>query len=184
MRRLLLVTAILAVSTVALSQSNQSDSQTLRSLLEEVRLLRQDLHTTTVAAQRVQIALYRLQLQDAAVARAARLVEEAHSKLTELAAQHKDRVTAVELSERQRDQTQDLQQRRQIEEEALPHLKKSVERIAYDEQQQQQARTNEAEGQLRAEQVKLDALHSLLDQLDQALENVGHRTASTTPSGR
>ncbi len=82
MRRLLLVTAILAVSTVALSQSNQSDSQTLRSLLEEVRLLRQDLHTTTVAAQRVQIALYRLQLQDAAVARAARLVEEAHSKLT------------------------------------------------------------------------------------------------------
>ena len=182
MRRLLLVTAILAVSTVALSQSNQSDSQTLRSLLEEVRLLRQDLHTTTVAAQRVQIALYRLQLQDAAVARAARLVEEAHSKLTELAAQHKDRVTAVELSERQRDQTQDLQQRRQIEEEALPHLKKSVERIAYDEQQQ--ARTNEAEGQLRAEQVKLDALHSLLDQLDQALENVGHRTASTTPSGR
>ena len=183
MRRLLLVTAILAVSTVALSQSNQSDSQTLRSLLEEVRLLRQDLHTTTVAAQRVQIALYRLQLQDAAVARAARLVEEAHSKLTELAAQHKDRVTAVELSERQRDQTQDLQQRRQIEEEALPHLKKSVERIAYDEQQQQ-ARTNEAEGQLRAEQVKLDALHSLLDQLDPALENVGHRTASTTPSGR
>ena len=117
------------------------------------------------------------------MARAARLVEEAHSKLTELAAQHKDRVTAVELSERQRDQTQDLQQRRQIEEEALPHLKKSVERIAYDEQQQQ-ARTNEAEGQLRAEQVKLDALHSLLDQLDQALENVGHRTASTTPSGR
>jgi len=58
-----------------------------------------------------------------------------------------------------------------------------VERIAYDEDQQQ-ARTNEAEGQLKAEQVKLDALHSLLDQLDQALENVGHRSASTAPTGR
>lgn len=86
MRRLLLVTAILAVSTVALPQSNQPDSQTLRALLEEVRLLRQDLKSTTVATQRVQIALYQLQLQDAAVGRAASRVEAAHSKLTELAA--------------------------------------------------------------------------------------------------
>ena len=86
MRRLLLTIATLAVSTVAFSQSNQSDSQTLRALLEEVRLLRQDLHTTTVTAQRLQIALYRLQLQDAAVARASSVVEKAHAKVTELAA--------------------------------------------------------------------------------------------------
>jgi chromosome segregation ATPase len=172
MRRLLLVIATLAVPTLAVSQNNQPDSQTLRALLEEVRLLRQDLHTTTVAAQRVQIALYRLH----------RLVEEAHSKLTELAAMHKHYVMEIEQSERQRDQTQDFQQRKQIEEEALPRDKKSLEQIAYEEQQQQ-ARTNEAESQLKAEQLKLDALHSLVDQLDQALENVGHRTA-TTPQVR
>ena len=183
MRRLFLVTAILAVSTLALSQSSQTDSPTLRALLEEVRLLRQDLHTTTVAAQRVQIALYRVQLQDAAVARAARLVEEAHSKLTGLAADHMHWVAAIEQSERQRDQAQDFQQRRQIEEEAIPQAKKFLERTSYDEEQQQ-ARTNEAESQLKAEQVKLDALHSLLDQLDQALENVVHKTASTTQPGR
>ena len=183
MRRLLLVAAIFVVSTLAVAQSNQPDSQTLRALLEEVRLLRQDLHTTTVAAQRVQIALYRVQLQDAAVARAARLVEEAHTKLTEMAREHKHWVTEIEQSERQREQTQDFQQKRQIEEEALPRAKSSLERIAYDEAQQQ-ARTNEADGQLKDEQVKLDALHSLLDQLDQALENVGHRTASAPPPGR
>ena len=136
MRRLLLFTAILAVPALAVSQSNQPDSQTLRALLEEVRLLRQDLHTTTVAAQRVQIVLYRLQLQDAAVARAARLVEEAHSKLTEMAREHNHWVTEIEQSERQREQTQDFQRRRQIEEEALPRAKKSLERIAYDEAQQ------------------------------------------------
>ena len=183
MRHLLLTIATLAVSTVAFTQSNHSDSQTLRALLEEVRLLRQDLHTTTVTAQRVQIALYRLQLQDAAVARASSVVEEAHAKGTELAAAHKHYVTEIEQNERRRDQAQDVQQRRQIEEEVLPRDKESPEQVAHEEERQQ-ARTNEAEGQLKAELLKLDALHSLLDQLDQALETVGHRTAGTTPSGR
>lgn len=183
MRHLLLVTSILTLSSLAVSQSNQSDSQTLRALLEEVRLLRQDLHTTTVAAQRVQIALYRLQIQDAAVAHAAGLVEEAHRKLADLTAQHKDLVMEKERIEHERDQTLDLQLRRQIDEERLPRLKSSLEQIAHDEQQQH-VRTNYAEGQLQAEKIKLDALHSLLDQLDQALENVGHRTASTVSPGR
>jgi chromosome segregation ATPase len=174
MRRLLLIITILAVSSVALPQSTQPDSQTLRALLEEVRLLRQDLKSTTVAAQRVQIALYQLQLQDAAVEGAAGRVEAAHSKLTELAAQHKNQIVAIEQSERQLDHTQDLLQRKQIEEEDLPQLKKSVARIA-SEEEQQQTKTSEAETHLRAEQAKLDALRSLLDQLDQALENVGHR---------
>jgi hypothetical protein len=174
MRRLLFVITILAVSTVAQSQSPPPDSQTLRALLEEVRLLRQDLKSTMVATQRVQIALYQLQLQDAAVGRAASRVEAAHAKLTELATMHKSQIELIGQMEHQRDQTQDLQQRKQIEEEYLPQLKKSVERIVLDEEQQQ-AKTSEAEGQLRAEQVKLDALHSLLDQLDKALENAGHR---------
>jgi len=59
----------------------------------------------------------------------------------------------------------------------------SLEQIAHDEEQQQ-IRSNEAEGQIQGEKVKLDALHSLLDQLDQALENVGHRTTSTMSPGR
>jgi hypothetical protein len=51
-------------------QTTPSESQTLQALLLEVRQLRQDLQTTTVAAQRAQILLYRLQGQEAAVARA------------------------------------------------------------------------------------------------------------------
>jgi hypothetical protein len=58
-------------------------------LLEEVRQLRRDVQTTTVAAQRVQIALYRLALQDAAISRATKLVEEAHAKLADLAWERK-----------------------------------------------------------------------------------------------
>jgi len=179
MRSLFLV-SLFVTSTLAWSQPSQSDSQTLRALLEEVRLLRQDLHTTTVAAQRVQIALYRLQLQDAAVARAAAAVEETHSKLNGLQDAHKHFVTEIEQLDHQKDQAQDFQERRHIEEDRLPRLKVSLEQISHDEEQQQ-ARLNEAEGQLKSEQIKLDGLHSLLDQLDQALENVGHARASASP---
>ena len=95
MRHLLLV-PVLVVSTLGFSQTPQSNSQTSKALLEEVRLLRQDLRTTTVAAQRVQIALYRLQLQDAAVARAVAVVEETHSRLTQLQDAHRHFVTEIE----------------------------------------------------------------------------------------
>ena len=172
----LLLVPVLVISTLAFSQTSQSDSQTLKSLLEKVRLLRQDLRTTTVAAQRGQIALYRLQLQVAAVARAAAVVEETHSRLTQLQDAHRHFVTEIEQLDHQRDQAQDFQERRHIEEERLPRAKMSLEQNSHDEEQQQ-ARLNEAEGQLKDEQVKLDGLHSLLDQLDQALENVGHATA-------
>jgi DNA repair exonuclease SbcCD ATPase subunit len=177
--RFLLLAPVLAVSTLGFPQT-QSDSQTLKALLEEVRLLRQDLHTTTVAAQRVQIALYRLQLQDAAVARAATLVEETRLKLTGLQDAHRHFVTEIEQSEHQRDQTQDFQERRQIEEDRIPRAKTTLQQISHDEEQQR-AKLNEAEGQLKSAQIKLDGLHSLLDQLDQALENVGHARASASP---
>ena len=176
MRSLFLI-SLLVGATLAFSQTSQSDSQTLKSLLEEIHLLRVDLHTTTVAAQRVQIALYRLQIQDAAVARASAVLEAAHSKLTQMQDAHRHFVTEIEQLEHQRDQAQDFSERRRIEEERLPRAKMSLEQVSHEEEQQL-ARTNEAEGELKGEQIKLDGLHSLLDQLDQALENVGHATAS------
>src|SRR5437868_7368492 len=159
MRHLIIVVAWFATSSPAICQNNPTDSQTLKAMLEEIRLLRQDLRTTTVAAQRVQIALYRLQLQDAAVARASKLVEEAHSKLNELSAERKRVATDTEQVEDRRNATQDAHERKVMEEEVLPQLKKHLERIARDEEQWQ-AKSNEAEGQLKAEQVKLDALHN------------------------
>ncbi len=177
--RALFLAPVLAISTLALSQTGQSDSQTLKALLEEVRLLRQDLQTTTVAAQRVQIALYRLQIQDAAVARASAVLEAAHSKLTQLQDAHRHFVTEIEQLEHQRDQAQDFQERRRIDEERLPRAKMSLEQVSHEEEQQL-SRANEAEGELKDEQIKLNGLRSLLDQLDQALENVGHATASSS----
>src|ERR1700746_1322256 len=62
-------------------QTTTGDSQTLQALLSEVRQLRQDLQTTTIAGQRAQILIYRLQGQEAAVARASQRLDEARDKL-------------------------------------------------------------------------------------------------------
>jgi hypothetical protein len=68
-RSSILALGFLLSSTLCFGQTTPSESQTLQALLLEVRQLRQDLQTTTVAAQRAQILLYRLQGQEAAVAR-------------------------------------------------------------------------------------------------------------------
>ena len=68
-RSLLFVLAVLLFATASFGQTTAADAQTLQALLSEVRLLRQDLQTTTISAQRAQILIYRLQGQEAAVAR-------------------------------------------------------------------------------------------------------------------
>ena len=178
MRRFCLLLCTALIPTFAVAQSSVMDSQNLRALLDEVRQLRRDLQTTTVAAQRVQIVLYRLQLQDAAVDRATRAMEEAHTKLaTVIEARTRAATQIQDLEERQgRTQNLNLQERKDIEE-AIPQLKRRTEQLAVDEEQAR-ARASEAEGQLKVEQLKLDALHKLLDQLDQTLDNVGRKAAN------
>jgi len=60
---------LLIVPIIAAAQSNSTDSQTLQALLGEVRQLRQELRSSTVAAQRAQILIYRVQAQQGAVNR-------------------------------------------------------------------------------------------------------------------
>ena len=85
MRRLfLLALGFLMTSTVSVGQTASAESQTLQALLVEVRQLRKDLQTTTVASQRVQILLYRAQLQETVVAGAQRRLDVVHSKLAEV----------------------------------------------------------------------------------------------------
>lgn len=66
MRRLL-VFFFITIATAVSAQTAPSDSQTLQALLAEVRQMHHDLLAQTAMAQRVQIALYRLQREDEAV---------------------------------------------------------------------------------------------------------------------
>src|SRR5438132_4949622 len=95
----LFVLGMLLFSTACFGQTTPGDSQTLQALLSEVRQLRQDLQTTTIAGQRAQILIYRLQGQEAAVARASQRLDEARDKLARIEEQRKQVVSAIKLTE-------------------------------------------------------------------------------------
>ncbi len=83
-RPLLLVPSLLLISMPVFGQSASNDSQTLQALLAEVRQLRHDLQTTTVAAQRAQILIYRVQAQESVVRRMQERVDDARSRLAQV----------------------------------------------------------------------------------------------------
>jgi DNA repair exonuclease SbcCD ATPase subunit len=168
---------LLLFSTACFAQTTPGDSQTLQALLSEVRQLRQDLQTTTIAAQRAQILLYRLQGQEAAVARASQRLDEAREKLAGIQAQRNYLATDIKRHEEFISNTENPATQRKEFEERLPKLKAELESTENLEQQQQ-TRETDAEQFLRAEEVKLSDLQDQLDRLDKALENASHRTGN------
>jgi len=177
-RSSLFVFGVLLSSTACFGQTAPGDSQTLQALLSEVRQLRQDLQTTTVAAQRAQILIYRLQGQEAAVARASQRLDEARQKLEGIQGQRKHIATELKQLEEYISNTENPQSQRKAFEERLPHLKSELESTESLEQQQQ-AQEIDAEQHLRAEEVKLSDLQDQLDRFDKALENAGRRPGSS-----
>lgn len=95
----LFVLSLLVFSTPCFGQTTPGDSQTLQALLTEIRLLRQDLRTTTIAAQRSQILIYRLQGQEAAVGRASQRLDEAREKLARIQDERKHVTAEVKQTE-------------------------------------------------------------------------------------
>ena len=168
MRSTLLFGAIVLVSTDVSAQTPSSDAQPLQSLVKEVRQLRQDLVTTTVAAQRVQIVLYRLQGQQAMVQRATERSDLAHQRLSDTESALKTRSAEIQQNEESVTQSQSESERRQMQEQVLPRLRADLERLRH-LQQQQQAIESQTDQQLRDERAKLSELESFLDKLDKSL---------------
>jgi chromosome segregation ATPase len=169
-RSSLLVLGLLLFSTACFGQTTPADSQTLQALLAEVRQLRQDLHTTTIAAQRAQIHIYRSQGQEAAVARASQRLDDARVKLAETQDQRKNLAAYIEHHEDFGRHTENPPAQRKAIEDELPQLKAQRESLE-NEEQQRQTREIEAEQQLRTDDVRLGELHDQLDRLDKSLEN-------------
>jgi len=164
-----LVLGLLLTSTTAVGQTSSTESQALQSLLAEVRQLRQDLRTVTATSQRVQILLFRLQVQEATVARLERRADDAHSSLAQTQSELKRLASEIKLREDMQSNSQNPVERKEIEE-ILPRLKAELESLRNTEQQFQ-ARESEAEQELRGEQAKLSALQGQLDTLDKSLES-------------
>jgi chromosome segregation ATPase len=153
----------------ALAQAAPPDSPALQALVAEIHQLRQDLQATTVAAQRVQIALFRLQSQTAATARAMSRLDEVRSGLSQTQSHHRELAQKMQqVEERQRDSHDPAELKTMAE--VLPQIKYDLDRAA-SEEQRLQASEAEAASQLRTEQAKLSDLQDQLDKLDRILDS-------------
>ena len=160
--------SFLLLAGVTLGQTAPAaPADTLQSLLNEVHQLRLDLQATTVTAQRVQILLYRVQLQQAAAARAASRLDEAHSRLADAQKQTAAAAATIRSLQDQAARNVDPKMAKDLEA-VLAEQKRRLEAWQPDEQQWQ-AKEIDAQSQLRVEQAKLDELQGTLDRLDKAL---------------
>lgn len=162
---------LLLVSTAAFAQTSPTDSDTLKALLTEVRQLRHDLQTTTVAAQRAQILIYRFQAQESIVRRMQERADEAKSKLAQIRSEQKSRAASVKQIEEKRSRTETPASEQKDLEDTLAQIKARFDADANTEQETQ-ATLIDAEQQLRMEQAKLAGLQDQLDRLEKSLESV------------
>lgn len=154
------------------SNSAANDSQTLQALLREVRELRQDLRTTTVASERAQILLTRLQAQQQAVTAAQKAVDGVRNQQNQAENRHTNIERQIQYYSDQdtEDATPDPARRQSLEQE----IKRMKEALQEAETQRDSLQANEmrAKDELQVEQSKLAALQSELDEIDRALANL------------
>src|SRR5713101_9167709 len=116
MKRLSFLPLTLVLASTAFAQTNPADSDTLKALLTEVRQLRQDLRTTTVAAQRAQILVYRVQAQESVVRRLQERVDDTRSKLAQIHSEQKMLTVEMKHNEELLDHAEKPKTRKELEE--------------------------------------------------------------------
>src|SRR6266403_5258438 len=170
-RPLLLIPSLLLISLSAFGQSGSSDSQTLQALLAEVRQLRRDLRSTTVAAQRAQILIYRVQAQESVVRRMQEHVDDARSRLAQVRFEQNNRAATIKQFEEKKSRSETPETEQKDLEDTLAQIKARFDADA-NKEGEIQATITDAEDQLRLEQAKLGTLQEQLDRLDKLLETI------------
>ena len=166
-----LVLALMLAAPAVFGQTASTDSSTLQALLSEVRQLRQQLQSYTAASQRTQILFFRIQTQQAQVARASQRAEDARNKVADIQNERKNSEANAKAAQESLEHPDPRVDRTSLENEAA-FYKRRLEGLP-GEEQQRQAKLSEAEEQLRAEQAKLDDLNAQLDELDKTLQKAG-----------
>jgi hypothetical protein len=164
MRRAFLVTLLVfGIPAATLAQATSSDQQTLQALLTELRELRQDLKTSLARVGTAQILLSRVQIQQTAVTRALRHLDDARSELAGAQDHRKHATVNMKRLEDALSAEENLAQQKNLRD-MINHSKSELEDATAAEQQFQETEI-EAEQQVRAEQDKLNAIENQLDEL-------------------
>ena len=158
-------------ASVAFCQTTAKERDSLPSLLEEVHLLRQAIEGMTAASQRVQIALYGLQMQDSAVARAMQRLDSTRNKCSAAEVNRQHTTEEIRRLESSLASGTILESVANEIKGRLPELKSALE-VQTAEAQTCQAAEAEASSQLRSDQAKLLDLQDRIAHLDKALEQL------------
>ena len=165
--RFLLLAAVLSLPAFC-QTSPAPETQALQTLLNEVRELRLSIDRSTLLGARTQIALQRIQIQEARTARLSQGYESIHQQAEEITS-HRARVAArAKETEDSVARLSDIHERQGAEETAK-QLKGEVEALTGTEQRIR-AREAELAGQLQIEQGRLQELFSRVDEMERALD--------------
>lgn len=168
LRSFLALGLLIVFGGTAVGQSKPTDSQSLEGIVGEIRQLRQELRTLIGTAQRAQILMSRVQVQESLVRRLQERADETRSKLTVIQREERDSAFEVKRSEDLLKEVADPKTRKEVEE-GLARFKARLEQSA-NEEQETQAKLTESEEQLRVQRAKLGGLQNDLDQLDRKLQ--------------
>ena len=172
-RTWLFVLCFLLLSVSSLAQSTPTESQGMQALVIEVRQLRKDLQASNGYALKAQLLLYRLQVQEATVARASQYLNDERSKLAQTQEHRRAIAATLKRTEEFADNSDASPADRKEVQREVSRLKAELENLAGEEQQRQTAEM-EANEQLRAEQAKLSGLEERVDRLEKELDGNPH----------
>jgi chromosome segregation ATPase len=164
------LTAAFLCALPALCQTPAKEPDTLQALLAEVRQLRQDIEIMTAASQRIQIALYALQMQDAAVVRSSQRLDNQRDRCASQEFARQQTAAAIQKLEAALLDATVPQAQAQSIRERLDEMRPTLESQTA-AAQSCRAREAEAASQLQKDQSTLDALRSQIDRLDRTLAN-------------
>jgi septation ring formation regulator EzrA len=169
---LVLIAGGLTLIAGGFGQTPEKAPDTLQALLAEVRQLRQDIEAMTAASQRVQIALYALQIQDAAVGRATQRLDGVRNKCFDAETNKQHTAAEVERLDRSLAAGAVADNTAKDFKDRLTELKFALE-MQTAEVQNCRVAESESTSEVRNGETKLRELQDRIAKLDKALEQFG-----------
>src|SRR6266478_3522199 len=139
------VLGFLLLSASSLGQSTSSESQGMQALVAEVRQLRKDLQTTNGYALKAQVLLYRLQVQEATVARVSQHLNDVRSKLAATQEHQRQLVSMMKYYEKIADDSGVSPAQQKEAQQQVSSTKTELQSVAAQEQQGQTAEMERSE---------------------------------------
>ena len=161
-RPLLLAILPFAAAVPCTAQAAPSDSQTLQSILSEIRAIREEVKTT----ETTQILLTELEMQQSVVNRATQQVADIEAKLAETKAAQKFKADELARAKDQLDQTTDPQESKGLSH-RIDDLKSNAAGV--------DAAIRERSASLETAQQKLQDAQSTLDDVESQLNAIVRR---------